>query len=268
MSCSESRRASAAGASFPGPRARSTSTSCSTAIASSPSRGSSFPTRACTSAHSCSRPSPKSHLKPPFLAKDRLPCFSPPARIKKWRESGADRDRPLQARAAPAAESAAPDAARTLAEVLEWHLARHSDRLHLVLQDDQGREQTVTYAQLDGEARAIAAGLHERGLEPGRAVAIMLPTSAEYFHSFLGVLLAGGIPVPIYPPARASQLDEHVRRHVGILSNALTEFLITVPQAKPVVLLLKPRVATLKSVVTPQELARPGASGTPYKPKS
>jgi 1-acyl-sn-glycerol-3-phosphate acyltransferase len=169
--------------------------------------------------------------------------------------------------AAPAAESAAPDEARTLAEVLQWHLARHPDRLHLVLQDDQGREQTVSYAQLDGEARAIAAGLHERGLEPGHAVAIMLPTSAEYFHSFLGVLLAGGIPVPIYPPARASQIEEHVRRHIGILSNALTEFLITVSQAKPVVLLLKPRVATLRSVVTPQELARPGASGTPYKPK-
>ncbi len=113
--------------------------------------------------------------------------------------------------AALAAESAAPDEARTLAEVLEWHLARHSDRLHLVLQDDQGREQSVTYAQLHGEARAIAAGLHERGLEPGRAVAIMLPTSAEYFYSFLGVLLAGGIPVPI-SPTRSPNSSSRCRR--------------------------------------------------------
>jgi 1-acyl-sn-glycerol-3-phosphate acyltransferase len=169
--------------------------------------------------------------------------------------------------AAPASESAVPDRAQTLAEVLEWHLAQHADRLHLVLQDDEGREQPVTYAQLAAEARAIAAGLHARGLEPGHAVAIMLPTSTEYFYTFFGILLAGGIPVPIYPPARASQIEEHVRRHVGILSNALTEILVTVPQAKPVVLLLKPRVATLKSVVTPQELALPGASGSPYKPK-
>ena len=168
--------------------------------------------------------------------------------------------------AALASESAIPDRAQTLAEVLEWHVARHADRLHLVLLDDEGREEPVSYAKLDAEARAIAAGLHERGLEPGHAVAIMLPTSAEYFYTFFGTLLAGGIPVPIYPPARASQIEEHVRRHAGILSNALTEFLVTVPQAKPVVMLLKPRVATLKSVVTPQELARPGASA-PYKPR-
>jgi 1-acyl-sn-glycerol-3-phosphate acyltransferase len=169
--------------------------------------------------------------------------------------------------AALASESATPDRAQTLAEVLEWHVQRHADRLHLVLLDDEGREEPVSYARLDAEARAIAAGLHERGLEPGHAVAIMLPTGTEYFYTFFGILLAGGIPVPIYPPARASQIEEHVRRHAGILSNALTEFLVTVPQAKPVVMLLKPRVATLKSVVTPQELARPGASGAPYKPK-
>ena len=166
-----------------------------------------------------------------------------------------------------ASESAIPDRAQTLAEVLEWHVARHADRLHLVLQDEAGDEEPVSYARLDAEARAVAAGLHERGLEPGHAVAIMLPTSTEYFYTFFGILLAGGIPVPIYPPARPSQLEEHVRRHAGILSNALTEFLVTVPQAKPVVMLLKPRVATLKNVVTPQELARPGASGSPYKPK-
>ena len=36
----------------------------------------------------------------------------------------------------------------------------------------------------------------------GQTVAIMLPTGLGYFFSFLGILQAGGIPVPIYPPAR------------------------------------------------------------------
>src|SRR5262245_17880219 len=39
--------------------------------------------------------------------------------------------------AALASESAVPDKAQTLAEVLEWHLARHAGRLHLVLMDDE-----------------------------------------------------------------------------------------------------------------------------------
>ncbi|MGH8703234.1 MAG: AMP-binding protein, partial [Burkholderiales bacterium] len=94
-----------------------------------------------------------------------------------------------------AVESETPDDAATLPEVLAWHVRRHPDRPHIVLQDEEGGERTVTYAELDQAARAVAAGLIERGLEPGRAVAIMLPTSVEYFFSFFGILLAGGIPV-------------------------------------------------------------------------
>jgi 1-acyl-sn-glycerol-3-phosphate acyltransferase len=164
-----------------------------------------------------------------------------------------------------ASESETPDEAATLTEVLAWHVQRHPDRPHIVLQDEKGGEQTVTYSDLDRAARAIAAGLQERGLQPGHAAAIMLPTSTEYFFSFLGILLAGGIPVPIYPPARASQIEDHLRRHAGILSNALTEILITVPQAKPIALLLRPQVATLKSVVTPEELAKSGQPAAPHR---
>jgi 1-acyl-sn-glycerol-3-phosphate acyltransferase len=155
-----------------------------------------------------------------------------------------------------ASESETPEDAATLPEVLDWHARRHPGRPHIVLQEESGAERTVTYGELDQVARAVAAGLIERGLEPGKAVAIMLPTSVEYFFSFFGILLAGGIPVPIYPPARASQIEDHLKRHSGILSNALTEVLITVPQAKALALLLKPRVDTLKHVVTPEELLR------------
>ena len=76
-----------------------------------------------------------------------------------------------------AAELETPDDAVTLPEVLAWHVRRHPDRPHIVLQDEQGAEHTVTYAGLDQGARAIAAGLVARGIEPGRAVAIMLPAT-------------------------------------------------------------------------------------------
>ena len=71
---------------------------------------------------------------------------------------------------------------------------------------------------------AIAAGLHAHELQPGQSVALMLPTGRDYLFSFFGILMAGGIPVPIYPPARASQLEEHLRRHAGILGNANAVF--------------------------------------------
>jgi len=164
-----------------------------------------------------------------------------------------------------AVESETPDDATTLPDVLAWHVRKHPDRPHIVLQDEDGGERTVTYAELDQAARAVASGLIERGLEPGRAVAIMLPTCVEYFFSFFGTLLAGGIPVPIYPPARASQIEDHLKRHAGILSNALTRVLITVPQAKALALLLKPRVDTLRYVVTPEDLMRRGATAAAHR---
>ena len=48
----------------------------------------------------------------------------------------------------------------------------------------------------------------------------MLPTAPGYFTSYVGVLLAGAVPVPIYPPTRPSQLEDHLRRQVRVLDNA------------------------------------------------
>jgi acyl-CoA synthetase (AMP-forming)/AMP-acid ligase II len=67
----------------------------------------------------------------------------------------------------------------------------------------------------------------------------MLPTGRDYLTSFFGVMLAGGIPVPIYPPARLAQIEDHLRRHARILANAEAVFIITVPQAKGVAALLR-----------------------------
>ncbi|WP_354684998.1 AMP-binding protein [Cupriavidus necator] len=162
--------------------------------------------------------------------------------------------------ARPAPASQAPDAAATLPDVLRWHVRSHPDRTHIVLHDGAGEDTTISFAQLHSRAAAIAAGLAGHGLQPGMAVAIMLPTSAEYFYSFCGVLLAGGIPVPLYPPARLAQIGDHLQRHAGILANAQAPILITVPQARPLAALLKAGTGTLHSVLTPAELEDSGGA--------
>jgi len=150
--------------------------------------------------------------------------------------------------------SGVPEHARTLVDSLEWHLATHPDRVHITLVGESGAHEEISYARLREGALRVAAGLLDRGLAPRSTVAIMLPTSAEYFYSFLGILLAGGIPVPIYPPARASQIEDHMRRHAGILSNAQVHALITLPEAKGLALLLRSQVASLAHVATPAEI--------------
>ncbi|RXZ42797.1 AMP-binding protein [Crenobacter cavernae] len=157
--------------------------------------------------------------------------------------------------AAPERVSQAPDTATTLHEVLDWHVRAHPEREHIIVDGGDGGEARLRYIDLQQGAASVAAGLLGRGFQPGQAAAIMLPTGHEYFFSFVGILLAGGIPVPIYPPARATQIEEHLRRHVGILSNALVTALITVPQAKALATLLKSQVPSLRIVCTVKELS-------------
>lgn len=151
--------------------------------------------------------------------------------------------------ASPGADAGVPERADTFPQVLEWHVKAHPDRPHILLYGQDDAFEQITYDDLLQRAKRVAAGLVGQGLLPGRTVAIMLPTSFDYFYSFMGILLAGAIPVPLYPPARLTQIEDHLRRHFDILNNAQAQILITIPEAQPIARLLKSQVASLERVV-------------------
>jgi non-ribosomal peptide synthetase component F len=154
----------------------------------------------------------------------------------------------------------APDALATLTEVLAWHAQRQPERTHLVLLDEDGVEHPLSYGELLHQAQAVAAGLQARGIGAGDAVAIMLPTCLAFFPCLLGVQLAGAVPVPIYPPARPSQLEDHLRRHAAILDNAGARLLVASAEVALPAGLLRGLVAGLRGVVLADELLACGAS--------
>lgn len=156
----------------------------------------------------------------------------------------------LEPRQAPALPSVpAASEAKTVVEVLEWHAAHHPDRLHLtVLQDETTVLGTLTYGELAGKARNLARGLIAHDIVPGDRVALMLPTSIDFFVTFFGILYAGAIPVPIYPPMRLSQIEEHLRRQAGILRNAGACMLITMPEGRRLAGLIRAQVETMSAV--------------------
>jgi 1-acyl-sn-glycerol-3-phosphate acyltransferase len=173
-------------------------------------------------------------------------------------KAGPHRDRvPGEAARVPALPMVPAAAeARTLIEVLDWHAEHHSDRLHLtVLQDDTTVIGTMTYGDLARTARLVAAGLIQRDIEPGDRVALMLPTSLDFFSGFFGILYAGAVPVPIYPPMRMSQLEDHLRRQAGILRNAGARILITMPEGLRLAGLLRGQVESLSKVESIPSLA-------------
>ncbi len=144
--------------------------------------------------------------------------------------------------------------ASTLVDVLAWHGHSQPDRLHINIYTEGELKDKITFGALQQKATEVASGLQKRGIEPGQRVALMLPTSPDYFSSFFGVLLAGAIPVPLYPPARLSQIEEHLRRHIGILNNSLAALLITIPEVQPLARLLKAQAPALQGSVTVQQL--------------
>ncbi len=146
--------------------------------------------------------------------------------------------------------------AKTLVDALEWHVARNPDRLHVtVLQDENIVIASMTYRELANAARAVAFGLIARDVISGDRVALMLPTGVEFFAAFFGILYAGAVPVPIYPPMQLSQLEDYLRRQAGILRNAEVKMLVTVGEALRLGGLLRGLVPSLTAIESVSNLS-------------
>ena len=94
----------------------------------------------------------------------------------------------------------------------------------------------------------------------------MLPTSRAFFVSYAGILLAGAIPVPIYPPFRADRIEEYAARQSAILNNAEVCLLLTFRRAEAVARLLEPRVRSLTGVVDAERLLDAADKAPPPAP--
>ncbi len=166
---------------------------------------------------------------------------------------------------APAAPDLAPHAialappthASTLIEVLQWHARGAPGHRHVTLIGDEAQA-VLTHAGLLERARAIAAGLQRGGLEPGESVALMLPTSLAFFEAFAGIMIAGGVPIPIYPPFRAAQIEDHLRRQANILENGQAVLLIGDERMRLAAGILRAGAPRLRGVATVERLAEAG----------
>ncbi|HEY6007745.1 MAG TPA: AMP-binding protein, partial [Geobacteraceae bacterium] len=90
-------------------------------------------------------------------------------------------------------------------------LRRHADErprqpafVHLL--NGQADHASLTYAQLDRRARAIAARLQDMGFA-GQCVLLVYPPGLDFITAFFGCLYAGCAAVPTYPPHRHRMLE-------------------------------------------------------------
>ncbi len=102
--------------------------------------------------------------------------------------------------------------------VLEGAMGR-ADQAALI---DGPSGRTLTYGQLAGGVRRVAAGLAARGFAKGDVFAIYCPNLPEYALAFYGVSAAGGVNTTINPLYTADELARQ-------LTDARARFLLTVP---------------------------------------
>ena len=96
------------------------------------------------------------------------------------------------------------------------------------------RETAFAWCEVRDRAVRAAAALVRRGVAPGDRVAMVLPTSIGFMDAFFGTLLAGAVPVPLYPPVRLGRLDEYFAATVRMLRVADARLLVTDGQVRPI----------------------------------
>jgi len=168
-----------------------------------------------------------------------------------------------------AATDAGVFSAETLIDVLRYRAVHDAEREHLLITEDSEageRNFTLTFGELYAAGNRCAAELARRGVPAGGRVALMLPTSRAFFVSYTGILLAGAIPVPIYPPFRADRIEEYAARQSAILNNAEVCLLLTFRRAEAVAKLLRPRVRSLSGVVDAEKLIEAADKAPPPSP--
>jgi acyl-CoA synthetase (AMP-forming)/AMP-acid ligase II len=96
------------------------------------------------------------------------------------------------------------------------------------LLDGETEEVSLTYRELDLQARAIATRLQELVASGERAL-LLYPPGLEFVAAFLGCLYAGVVAVPAYPPRRNQSLS----RLQAIVADAQATVALTTASVLP-----------------------------------
>ncbi len=102
-----------------------------------------------------------------------------------------------------------PDLCTSLVDLLmQRSLDSPDDVAYVFLTEGEIEQQTsVTYAELDEQARAIGADLAQR-LAQGERALLLYPPGLEFIAGFFGCLYAGVVAVPACPPMPGRPIDQ------------------------------------------------------------
>lgn len=128
---------------------------------------------------------------------------------------------------------------------------------------EKGDEENWSYDRVQRRAREIASSLIARRLKKGERVALVLPSEAEFASTFLGVVLAGGVAVPMAPPFGLGKVGSFLESSQRMLSASSSRFLVTSKSIRALAGTLRASVASLDDILTPADLDGDAAFSPP-----
>ena len=91
---------------------------------------------------------------------------------------------------------------------------------YIFLQNGETESGSLTYGELDRQARAIAAEIQSWR---GERALLIYPSGLEFITAFFGCLYAGVVAVPVYPPRR----NQNLSRLLSIVNDAQAKIALT-----------------------------------------
>ncbi|MBT8469724.1 MAG: fatty acyl-AMP ligase [Myxococcales bacterium] len=124
---------------------------------------------------------------------------------------------------------------------------------------DNGSVAELTYGELVAEADRLARGMERLGVRRGDRVGLVLHRPRDFVPAFLGCVRAGFIAVPLYPPLTLGQLDSWAETTGRMLATARASLVLADSPVAYTLRGLPDRIASLREVVSMDELPDGGA---------
>jgi len=133
--------------------------------------------------------------------------------------------------------------------------------------DLREREIRLSWSEVHSRGRRAAGVLRSLGIRPGDRVAIVLRTEAAFLDAFFGSLLAGAVPVPLYPPVRLGRMEEYLAATARMVVTAGARLVVAGGVARRLIgealARSRPELGCLpaEALLSGPEVASPGSSG-------
>jgi len=114
----------------------------------------------------------------------------------------------------------------TLIGLLEERMKENPEKEFLHIWDRKDCRSKYSYRDIYQGALKFAVYFRDKGLRPGDSVMILLLSRVEFFFAFYGVMMAGGLPIPVHPPIFILEWDEYKEKFLHIFNTSQPKFIL------------------------------------------